>query len=450
MPWSGRRGGGMGKLARRSDRRGQKPRNAKGTRVRRDGFDGEFVPGQQFSVDMRIRRQAAEVLEAKVTAARWPLVLEAIEAAAWPVETYLGKFLKGGYDVIRFRSDPADVGEMLHRLSRMTKLPVEAVAREPHKHLPFWLDDEPESHDVGLQPFRWFQMLYYSHFLLRASTADRYAYYATPEMSALIEAGQSADRDHDVAVTVADLPSSRGVLYLAPADGVPDHGRVLVWNETGRDSGSGTDVLLIAMLTVPALRWWLARADGALPTDGNRLYRVVNDYLPVFPFAEVQLSPAESDAAPSAPNRSGGAGFTDVGPDEPAHSVTAMNDLDYVARTFFSMVNMLRGNKFVESTRQQSARMRDNDGVVKRMREVTYLSYRQPRSASSASSSEGSGKLSHRHVVRGHWRRHWYPSQKRHLPMWIDEHLQGPADAPIVVKSKVTVVRPPAENESVE
>lgn len=126
-----------------------------------------------------------------------------------------------------------------------------------------------------------------------------------------------------------------------------------------------------------------------------------------------------------------------------------MNDLDYVARTFFSMVNMLRGNKFVESTRQQSAHVRDNDGVVKRMREVTYLSYRQPRSASSASSSEGSGKLSHRHVVRG-------------IGVGIGIHRRSgicrcgsmnicrPADAPIVVKSKVTVVRPPAENESVE
>lgn len=441
---------GQEDMTRRSGGKKQKPSAVTDDRVRRDGFDGEFVPGQQFSVDIRIRRQAADVLEARVTAARWPLVLEAIEAAAWPVETYLGNFLKGGYDVIRFRSDPNRVGDTLHRLSRATKLSVDAVARDPHKHLPFWLDDEPESHDVGLLPFSTFRMLYYSHFLLRASTVDRHAYYATPEMSALIEAGQSADREQDVAVTMADLPSNRGVLYLAPADGVHDHGRVLVWNETGRDSESGTDVLLIAMLTVPALRWWLARTDGSPDLEGNRMHRLVNDYLPLFPFAEVQLSAAESDAPPSAPDRSGGASCVDVGTDEPAHSVSFMNDLDYVARTFFSMVNMLRGNKFAESTRQQSARIRDNDGEVRRMREVTYLSYRQPRSATSATSLEGSGKLSHRHVVRGHWRRHWYPSQKRHLPMWIDEHLQGPADTPIVVKSKVTVVRPPAENESVE
>jgi len=48
---------------------------------------------------------------------------------------------------------------------------------------------------------------------------------------------------------------------------------------------------------------------------------------------------------------------------------------------------------------------------------------------------------SHRWVVRGHWRRHWYSSLGTHKPLWINEHVKGPDGAPLVVKEKVIAWR---------
>lgn len=39
---------------------------------------------------------------------------------------------------------------------------------------------------------------------------------------------------------------------------------------------------------------------------------------------------------------------------------------------------------------------------------------------------------SHRWVVRGHWRRQFYPSRGGHAPVWIHPHVKGPADKPFV------------------
>jgi hypothetical protein len=46
----------------------------------------------------------------------------------------------------------------------------------------------------------------------------------------------------------------------------------------------------------------------------------------------------------------------------------------------------------------------------------------------------------HRWVVRGHWRKHWYPSLNDHRPLWIAPYLKGPADAPLIGGERVTVV----------
>jgi hypothetical protein len=48
---------------------------------------------------------------------------------------------------------------------------------------------------------------------------------------------------------------------------------------------------------------------------------------------------------------------------------------------------------------------------------------------------------SHRWVVRGHWRNQWHPRLRQHRAMWINEHVKGPEDKPLVVKDKVIVWR---------
>jgi hypothetical protein len=45
--------------------------------------------------------------------------------------------------------------------------------------------------------------------------------------------------------------------------------------------------------------------------------------------------------------------------------------------------------------------------------------------------SPGHVDWAYRWVVRGHWRRQWLPSLRRHQPRWIAPHVKGPDDRPL-------------------
>jgi hypothetical protein len=47
----------------------------------------------------------------------------------------------------------------------------------------------------------------------------------------------------------------------------------------------------------------------------------------------------------------------------------------------------------------------------------------------------------HSWVVRGHWRRQWFPSRGEHRPLWIHAHLAGPDGAPLIGGERVNVLR---------
>lgn len=49
----------------------------------------------------------------------------------------------------------------------------------------------------------------------------------------------------------------------------------------------------------------------------------------------------------------------------------------------------------------------------------------------------GDRSYHHRWVVRGHWRKQWYASQERHVPIWISPHVKGPDGAPLLAGEKV-------------
>jgi hypothetical protein len=48
---------------------------------------------------------------------------------------------------------------------------------------------------------------------------------------------------------------------------------------------------------------------------------------------------------------------------------------------------------------------------------------------------------SHRWMVRPHWRRQWYPSQGRHVPIFVPPHVKGPPGLPLVAKPTVRAWR---------
>lgn len=74
-----------------------------------------------------------------------------------------------------------------------------------------------------------------------------------------------------------------------------------------------------------------------------------------------------------------------------------------------------------------------------RLRAVV-LHYRSDLSESSTHSrSSRRLDVDHRWEVRGHPRRQWYPSQREHHVIWIDDHTAGPSDRPLIRVDRVEV-----------
>lgn len=72
------------------------------------------------------------------------------------------------------------------------------------------------------------------------------------------------------------------------------------------------------------------------------------------------------------------------------------------------------------------------------LRDVVVAYY--PRDTGASSSGASSRRSpDHRWVVRGHWRRQWYPREGAHRPVWIQEHESGPADHPLLLAERVEV-----------
>jgi hypothetical protein len=67
--------------------------------------------------------------------------------------------------------------------------------------------------------------------------------------------------------------------------------------------------------------------------------------------------------------------------------------------------------------------------------EIRVISLRAPRS--SQQEPAGTRNYQHRWVVRGFWRKQWYPSSGEHRPIWIDDYIKGPADRPFLINEKV-------------
>jgi hypothetical protein len=75
--------------------------------------------------------------------------------------------------------------------------------------------------------------------------------------------------------------------------------------------------------------------------------------------------------------------------------------------------------------------------------EVRYIELRAvKRPANPGSGESGAGRVyRHSWIVRGHWRRQWYPSRGEHRPVWINPHVAGPDAAPLIGGERVNVLR---------
>lgn len=76
---------------------------------------------------------------------------------------------------------------------------------------------------------------------------------------------------------------------------------------------------------------------------------------------------------------------------------------------------------------------------------VRYIDLRRARTEPSDHHDNDGGKgtreYRHRWIVRGHWRNQYYPSRNDHRPIWIDPHVAGPEDKPLLGGERVNVLR---------
>lgn len=66
---------------------------------------------------------------------------------------------------------------------------------------------------------------------------------------------------------------------------------------------------------------------------------------------------------------------------------------------------------------------------------IRVVTLRGAQSATVGSASDR--EYVHQWMVRGHWRRHWYPSIKQHRPLFIAPYIKGPDGAPLLGGEKV-------------
>lgn len=99
---------------------------------------------------------------------------------------------------------------------------------------------------------------------------------------------------------------------------------------------------------------------------------------------------------------------------------------------------MMRQNEIVDSSEIEPSR--NSAKRIRRQgldpRSVRIVDIRRRRYASQGR-EQYAREYDHRWKVRGHWRNQWYPSRGVHRPKWIEEHVRGPEDAPLIERDTV-------------
>lgn len=116
-------------------------------------------------------------------------------------------------------------------------------------------------------------------------------------------------------------------------------------------------------------------------------------------------------------------------PEEGSASDRHRNNRRFLVALFRLMEEYIEVDKSVVP-RQQSRRA-TRGGRIGDVKNITTLSLRREIRDSE---HHGDGtKITLAHLVRGHWRNQWYPSQKTHRAKWIRAHRRGgaPGDTPV-------------------
>lgn len=385
--------------------------------------DPKRAPGAQLRHGLAVRQRAVMALSTgNLKPSQMPLLLDAFDEAATPVVKHLELFAFAVLELRSFRESGA-IGPTLQWWSKFHGQPVAVLAANPERYLGLRGSLTLSGDAVNERDML---AMYCGYRCTSGATSDRYAYFASEEMTALILAGSEGSAE--VGVTIADLPSPSGVAYLTQAAG----GLVLLWNTID-------DVLSVQLVPTTGAQDFISNQGEIQEGWGFKFGN--HKYLPS-PFAEAELSSPESDSPPTLQNVGG---YTPGMPDDaPAWSRTGIYQgwaPEQILAVFLSFTHMLRQDSLVDSSTVRTAKS-SLSGRRRQPGLVTFLTYRSRGGARATAGADGapSRVYSHRWTVRGHWKRQWYPSEQRHHPIWISTYIAGPEGAPMKTSDKVTLL----------
>lgn len=251
-------------------------------------------------------------------------------------------------------------------------------------------------------------------------------FYVTPEMTELARAASTSMPSYSL--HAEDLPADNGIIYFDGSLGES-------FQSFGGDSRPA--------LTIVAAVWGRMVLEDAAGTRKPGVW--VSWYTDTRANREEALTAYSEDfqalaAASAAFDRRGPWTYDDeevlLFGDE---SIDAYEGHSHKqARAFLLLCSWLLMQQTVASTDseqpERSTRRRLAKAGVTEIAPIRVVSLRH-RSALPTGRSER--EYLHRWMVRGHWRRQWYPKQDRHVPIWISPHIKGPDGAPIMGGEKV-------------
>jgi hypothetical protein len=276
-------------------------------------------------------------------------------------------------------------------------------------------------------------------------------FWISPDMTALCQ--------HAAATMPAflpgpgDLPAPYGLMYFgAPVGGYAAFPRIIL-----RGDGDATAVIPGAPIPVCAVSWgpWNPRgrhADGGTwftfysPSPAG-LREVAERYgLRPEEAARVRVPPLVIDNELVCP-ASGADRFLERPLEEAVRDPDSTWSWLHLVLCACRMMTASRTTSVAAEPLPRHARKRSQRAGVRAPGDSVRLVDIRARGSRRQAPREEGGRSSPqvRFPVRGHWRQQWYPRAAVHRPVWIDEFVKGPEDAPFRVPKKVYVLREPGE-----
>ncbi|WP_143545761.1 hypothetical protein [Rhodococcus sp. 14-2470-1a] len=235
--------------------------------------------------------------------------------------------------------------------------------------------------------------------IIRKVARTRRFYSMPSETASLLEAASENDM-YGAPVAVADLPSQDGVALVWNDEDKPEF--LLSW----ASHGENIDIALTSA------RYLAQKILGSKKPNAIKSAT-----------ATLHLSADRSDLPPVVTNTN-----------DPESSVVPV---------FLAFVHLLREQQMIDRNAvvaEPSTTSPEPIHGAQYRDEVQVLTI-SPR-AGLSETNVGQRVLDHQWLVRGHWRRQWFPSLGVHKLIWIAEHPSGPSDRPLVARDRVLVVKP--------